>query len=149
MTEHLIDTHHAKYFQTYGNVWLNIGLFKYSLTMIRSLVKLEWKVDFEEQVKSIHLVTPKALFMQEMVTDFRKSLDRTISKAKLREIVTLFVRYTLVNKLEINVDLFMLWKNSLFHVKLNSQSSKLKECLEPAFFSFIPQFVQTIWNLLI
>ena len=74
--------------------------------------KLEWDLDYEELVKSIHFETPKALFMQEKVTDFRKSLDtyRTVRKAKLREFVTPFIKYAKENNLEINLDSFLLWK---------------------------------------
>ena len=112
VTDHIKETHHIEYFQTYGNILPNIGHFHYSLTMLRSLVKLEWNLDFEELVKAIHFETPKALFMQEKVTDFRKSLDtyRTVRKAKLREFVTPFIKYAKENDLAINVDSFLLWK---------------------------------------
>ena len=112
MTDHMQETHHSEFYQTYGNILPNIGHFHYALTMLRSLVKLEWNIDFEELVKSIHFETPKALFMQEKVTDFRKSLDtyRTVRGAKLRELVTPFVKYAKDNDLEINVDSYLLWK---------------------------------------
>ena len=39
--------------------------FHYALTMLRSLVKLEWNMDYQELCKAINFETPKALFMQE------------------------------------------------------------------------------------
>ena len=58
--------------------------------MLRSLVKLEWDIDYDHLVKSIHFETPKALFTQHKVTDYRKSMDtrRTVRQAKMREFVT-------------------------------------------------------------
>ena len=87
MTEHMQKTQHAEFFQTYGNILPNIGQFHFALTMLRSLVKLEWNIDYQELCKSIHFETPKALFMQEKVTDFRKCLDtyRAVRDSKLRE----------------------------------------------------------------
>ena len=73
MTDHMHKTGHCEFFQTYGNILPNIGHFHYSLTMLRSLVKLQWNIDFQELVKSIHFVSPKALFSQEKVTDYHKS----------------------------------------------------------------------------
>ena len=112
LTDHMHETGHCEYFQTYGNILPNIGHFHYSLTMLRSLVKLQWDIDYRELVKSIHFETPKALFMQEKVTDFRKSLDtyRTARTAKLRELVTPYVKYSKENNLEISVKAFFLWK---------------------------------------
>ena len=117
MTDHMQEFKHKEFYQTYGNILPNIGHFHYSLTMLRSLVKLEWKLDYQELVKSIHFETPKALFMQEKVTDFRKSLDtyRTAREAKLREFVTPYVKYARENNLDINVASFLLWKK--FFVK--------------------------------
>ena len=105
MADHMRQTQHMEYFQTYGNILPNIGHFHYSLTMLRSLVKLEWDIHYSELVKSIHFESPKALFSQQKVTDFRKSLDtfRIARTAKLRELVTPFVRYAKENKLDINV----------------------------------------------
>jgi hypothetical protein len=87
----------------------------YALTMLRSLVKLEWNIDYQELCKSIHFETPKALIMQEKLTDFRKSLDtyRTVREAKLRELVTPYVKYSIDNKQNIDVKSFLLWKKFL------------------------------------
>ena len=76
-------------------------------------MKLEWNIDYQELCKSIYFDTPKVLFMQEKVTDFRKCLDiyRTVRTAKLRELVTPFVKYANENNLEINVKSFLLWKS--------------------------------------
>ena len=112
MTDHMKDTHHNEFYQTYGAILPNIGYFHYALTMLRSLVKLEWNIDYRELCKSIHFETEKALFMQEKVTDFRKSLDtyRTVREAKLRELVTPYVKYSLENNLQIDVKSYFLWK---------------------------------------
>ena len=120
LTEHMDKTQHCEFFQTYGNILPNIGYFHYALTMLRSLVKLEWNIDYQELCKAIHFETEKALFMQLKVTDFRKSLDtrRTVRTAKVRELVTPFVKYA--KELDIKVDRqnFLMWKN--FHVKSDS-----------------------------
>ena len=110
MTDHMHKTGHCEFFQTYGNILPNIGHFHYSLTMLRSLVKLQWNIDFQELVKSIHFVSPKALFSQEKVTDYRK---RTARKAKIRELVTPYVKYSKEKNLEISVEAFLLWKKFL------------------------------------
>ena len=117
VTDHINSIKHMEYYQTYGNILPNIGHFHYDLTMVRSLVKLVWNIDYQELVKSIHFETPKALFMQEKVTDFRKSLDtlRIVRAAKLRELVTPFVRYAKENSLDINVSSFLLWKKFFVH----------------------------------
>ena len=119
MTDHMHETHHKEFYQTYGNILPNIGHFHYSLTMLRSYVKLLWKLDYEELVKSIHFETPKALFMQEKVTDYRKSMDtcKTVRTAKVRELATPFVKYAKENNLDINVDSFLLWKKFLVESK--------------------------------
>ena len=115
MTDHMQNTQHNEYYQTYGTILPNIGHFHYSLTMLRSLVKLQWNIDYQELVKSIHFETPKALFTQLKVTDYRKSLDtcKTARKAKVREFVTPFVRYARDKNLDINVASFLLWKKFL------------------------------------
>ena len=112
MTEHMNETKHSEFFQTYGNILPNIGHFHYALTMLRSLVKLQWNIDYQELVKAIHFETPKSLFMQEKVTDFRKSLDtyRTVRAARLRELVTPYVKYSMENNLTVSVESFLLWK---------------------------------------
>ena len=112
MTEHMKKHKHCEFFQTYGNILPNIGHFHYQLTMLRSLVKLEWRIDYEELCKSIHFETPKALFMQEKVTDFRKSKDtlKAARGAKLREFVTPFVKYARVKNLKREVKNFLMWK---------------------------------------
>ena len=119
MADHMRQTQHMEYFQTYGNILPNIGHFHYSLTMLRSLVKLEWDIHYSELVKSIHFESPKALFSQQKVTDFRKSLDtfRIARTAKLRELVTPFVRYAKENKLDINVPAYLMWKKFFVNSK--------------------------------
>ena len=83
--------------------------------MLRSLVKLQWNIVFQELGKSIHFVTPKALFTQEKVTDYRTSLDtqRTARTAKVRELVTPYVKYSKEKNLLISVQAFLLWKKIL------------------------------------
>ena len=117
LTEHMNKTQHCEFFQTYGNILPNIGYFHYALTMLRSLVKLEWNIDYQELCKAIHFETEKALFMQLKVTDFRKSLDtrRTVRTAKVRELVTPFVKYAKELGIEVDRQNFLMWKN--FHVK--------------------------------
>ena len=112
MTDHMKETQHREYFQTYGNILPNIGQFHYALTMLRSLVKLTWDIDYQGLVKSIFFDTPKGLFMQQKVTDFRKCKDtnRTVRKAKLRELVTPFVKYAKENELPVKVEQFLQWK---------------------------------------
>ena len=44
-----------------------------ALTMLKSLVKFNWEIDYQGLVKSIHFETPKALFMQQKVTLQKKS----------------------------------------------------------------------------
>ena len=114
MTQHMKETNHNEYYQTYGCVLPNIGQFHFALTMLRSLVKLEWNMDYQELCKSIHFETEKALFMQEKVTDFRKSLDtyRTARAAKLRELVTPFVKYALENEVKMDIEKYLNWKNT-------------------------------------
>ena len=122
MTEHLNTLHHSEYFQTYGSILPNIGQFHYALTMLRSLVKLEWDIDYQALVKSIHFETPKALFTQEKVTDFRKSLDtlKTVRPAKMRELVTPFVKYCKENnKLDdVDVKSYLEWKESFVECEI-------------------------------
>ena len=49
------------------------------------------------------------------MTDYRKSLDtqRTARKAKIRELVTPYVKYSKEKNLEISVEAFLLWKKFL------------------------------------
>ena len=47
MTEHMQKTQHAEFFKTYGNNLPNIGQFHFALTMLRSLLKLEWNIDYQ------------------------------------------------------------------------------------------------------
>ena len=117
LNDHIKETQHSEYFQTYGVIIPNIGYFHYGLTMLRSIVKLTWNIDYEELCKSIRFETPKALFMQENVTDFRKCLDtfRTARQAKLRELVTPYVKYCLENNMPVEVKGYLVWKK--FFVK--------------------------------
>ena len=112
MSEHMKTIQHREYFQTYGSIIPNIGQFHYALTMLRSLVKLLWDIDYQVLVESIHFETPKAQFMQQKVTDFRKSLDtcRTVHEAKLRELVTPFVKFARENTIPIDSKAFYAWK---------------------------------------
>ena len=41
ITQHMNETNHHEYYQTYGCILPNIGQFHFALTMLRSLVKLE------------------------------------------------------------------------------------------------------------
>ena len=71
-------------------------------------------MDYQELCKSIHFETEKALFMQEKVTDFRKSLDtyRTARAAKLRELVMPFVKYALENDVKMDIENYLNWKDT-------------------------------------
>ena len=139
VTDHISQTHHREYFQTYGNILPNIGHFHYGLTMLRSYVKLKWSIDYEELVKSIHFETPQALFMQEKVTDFRKSLDtfRTARKATLRELVTPFVKYALENEIEVSVNSFLMWKKFFVNNNLYNAIFRIEETYGTAFLLFL------------
>ena len=138
LTEHMKETKHNEFFQTYGNILPNIGYFHYALTMLRSLVKLEWDIDYQELCKSIHFETPKALFMQQKVTDFRKSLDtyRTVREAKLREFVTPFVKYSLENNLAMNVATFLLWKKNFVKSELYNTVFEIEKHYGTSFILF-------------
>ena len=138
ITEHKKITTHCEYFQTYGNILPNIGHFHMALTMLRSLVKLTWNIDYQELCKSIHFETPKALFMQEKVTDFRKSKDtcRTARTAKLRELVTPYVKYSKSNNLEINVKAYLLWKKFFVSCKVYESIFQIEKVYGTSFLLF-------------
>ena len=93
--EHHTETSHEEYFQTYGSLTPNIRYFHYSQAMLRTFTKLLWGIDYSDLCEAVHLVTPKAKFMIEKQTDFRKGLDfvRSAQKAKLREMVTPYVKF--------------------------------------------------------
>ena len=161
VTDHMNTTHHKDYFQTYGSIIPNIGQFHYSLTLLRSLVKLDWDIDYQAHVKSIHFETPKALFMQQKVTDFRKSLDtyRCVRRAKLRELVTPFVKHARENFVDIDVKSYLAWNRSnvkcemykavfqiekyygtsflLYHAALRANNQKLAQVAKKSFQSII------------
>ena len=138
MTDHMKTTQHKEYFQTYGNIILNIGHFHYGLTMLRSLVKLEWDIHYRELVKSIHFETPKALFMQEKVTDFRKSYDtyRTSRTAKLREFVLPYVKYAVANDQELSVKSFLVWKKFFVKSKIYNTIFEIEKYFGTSFLIF-------------
>ena len=97
LTSHKNKTGHKRYIQTYGSILLNEGNFHYVLTMLRSYVKLNWKLNLQTLCESINLDSPKALYMVEKVTSFRKVFDvvRANYQAKLQEIVYPFVKWAL------------------------------------------------------
>ena len=138
VTDHMKNTTHNEFFQTYGNVLPNIGHFHYSLTMLRSLVKLHWNLDYEELCKAIHFETPKALFMQQKVTDFRKSLDtyRAARAAKLRELVTPYVKYAKETNLKMDVNSFLLWKKFLVQSKTYETIFQIEKYFGTSFLLF-------------
>ena len=111
ISEHFQNTQHTEFYQTYGSVILNYGGFHYMQTIIRSYTTLNWEIDFQELCKAMKLDTPKALFMIEKGTDFRKSLDfiRSCRKAKIRELLTPFVKHCKENNLHVSVGHFFLW----------------------------------------
>jgi hypothetical protein len=57
------------------------------------------------------------IFMELKVTDFRKSLDthRAVRTAKVRELVTPFMKYAKELNIKVERQNFLMWKN--FHVK--------------------------------
>ena len=115
LSSHLEKTSHSEFFQLYGNVLLNIGNFHYVLTMIRSLTKLLWEVDLQELSVAILMDSPKAQFMLSKCTDFRKCWDFfcTARTAKLREIVSPFVKYYKFNNIEESLDKFLQWQKKI------------------------------------
>ena len=62
ITDHFKDSGHNDFFQTYVNILPNICLFHYSLTMLRSLGKLERSIDYGVLVISIHFETSRVVF---------------------------------------------------------------------------------------
>ena len=112
ITEHMKMKDHKEYFQKFGNILPNIGQFHYSLTMLRSYVKLVWNINLSELCKSIHFESPKAQYVQEKVKDFHKSLDtfRISQEAKLRELAYPFVKYARKNKVNTSIESYYLWK---------------------------------------
>ena len=89
----------------------------YVLTMLRSYVKLNWKLNLQTLCESINLDSPKALYMVEKVTSFRKVFDvvRANYQAKLQEIVYPFVKWALEFNAELKYSEFLKWKER--HVK--------------------------------
>ena len=61
LADHMKTTQHNEFYQTYGSILPNIGQFHYALTMLRSLVKLQWNIDYQELCKSIFFETPKSI----------------------------------------------------------------------------------------
>ena len=112
ITEHMKMKDHKEYFQKFGNILPNIGQFHYSLTMLRSYVKLVWNINLSELCKSIHFESPKAQYVQEKVKDFHKSLDtfRISQEAKLCELAYPFVKYARKNKVNTSIESYYLWK---------------------------------------
>ena len=106
--------------------------------MLRSLVKLEWDIHYQELVKSRHFETPKALFMQQKVTDFRKSLDtyRIARSAKLRELVTLYVKYARENNVELSVSAFLMWKKFFVKSKIYNATFEIEKVFGTSFLLF-------------
>ena len=109
--EHARSSEHTQFFQKYGCFVPNVGQFHYQQVMNRSYTKLLWEVDFKELCQSIKLNTPKAMFMIEKGTDFRKHMDFIMStrKAKIRELVTPFVKYAKTEKIAITTQNFQRW----------------------------------------
>ena len=73
--------------------------------------------------------------MQEKVTDFRKSLDtyRTYRQAKLRALVTPFIKYAKENKLKVDVNSFLMWKNLFVKCKTYQSIYQIENSLEQVF----------------
>lgn len=111
INEHFNETGHNSFYQTYGAVLLNYGEFHYAQTIMRCYTKLNWDIDFKDLCTAINLASPKAQFMIEKGTDFRKSIDfiRSVRKAKIREILTPYVRFCKERNIEATVDMFYVW----------------------------------------
>jgi hypothetical protein len=106
--------------------------------MLRSLVKLPWDFDYQVLVQSIHFETPKAQFMQQKVTDFRKSLDtcRTAHEAKLRELVTPFVKFARENDLPIDAKAYYAWKTSYVRCEKYESVFQIEKYFGTSFFLY-------------
>ena len=117
LSDHMKFHGHYEFYQKFGNILPNVGQFHYSLTMMRSYVKLNWDINYSELCKSINFESPKAQLVQLKVTDFHKSLDtfRIAYEAKLRELVYPFVTYAREAGIPPTVEQFYIWKK--FFVK--------------------------------
>ena len=73
--------------------------------------------------------------MQQKVTDFRKSLDtyRTARQAKLREIVTPYVKYARENNITIDVKSFFVWKKSFVKCETYESVFQIEKCFGTSF----------------
>ena len=111
ITNHLKSSQHNEYFQTYGAILPNIGLFHECQTMMRAFVHLTWNIDLEALAKSIGLDSPKALFSFSKGVDFRKTFDllRQARSAKLRELLNPYVQECLDRNVQPNVAGFLSW----------------------------------------
>ena len=131
VTDHMKTHRHMEFYQKFGNILPNVGQFHYSLTMLRSYVKLVWDINFSELCKSVHFESPKAQIVQQKVTDFHKSLDtfRISYEAKLRELAYPFVQYAIEHNVSSSIESFYMWKK--FFVK--NQNYNLVHDLEEIF----------------
>ena len=114
LTDHMKSSGHNEFYQTYGNILMNIGNFHFVQAMLRSYTNLLWFIDTEELAKSLELTSPKALFMVHKVTDFRKCMDiiRSTRKAKLRELILPFIKHCISKNLICDINHFKLWKKT-------------------------------------
>ena len=115
LNDHMKETTHNEFFQSYGAVLPNIGHFHYGFTLLRSFTKLLWNIDFSELAKAIHLETEKAQLMIQKQTNYRKGMDfcKIARRAKLREFAYPFVREAKEEDTEISIDKFYDWKESV------------------------------------
>ena len=112
ITKHLKETHHDEYFQRYGSLLPNIGMFHFTQTGIRAVTKTVWDIELEELAKSIGLESQKALFSFKNVTNFRQSFDllRQARSANIREMLYPYIQHCLTENLEIDAEGFLTWK---------------------------------------
>ena len=119
ISEHTEKEEHCSYFQTYGCFLPNYGQFHYMMCMYRSYLKLLWNIEYKDLAISIKLTSPKALLMVEKGQDFRKSLDFIITarKAKIRELLSPFVKYANAQKIVPTIPNFKRWVKEVVNSK--------------------------------
>ena len=138
LSEHTKSTMHKSYFQPYSCMIPNVGQFHYQMTMNRSYIKLLWKIEYEQLCKSVNLSSPGALLMIEKGTDFRKCMDFIITarKAKLREMLSPYVKYCKKEKIAPTVNNFLRWVNEKVKSKTFKNSLNIEHIFGTALLLF-------------
>ena len=86
--------------------------------------------------------------MQQKVTDFRKSLDtyRAVRQAKLRELVTPFVKYAKENNIDIDINSYFRWKNKFVKCDTYETVFQIEKHYRTGFLLYHASLI--IWNYL-